>query len=210
MTDTSIDIPNPVAYKLNQKDLDLIWTLNSVEWSWTVVPYISGGIYDRIFENLKQYSKEKLTNWYRLQYFKSPKVLLIQKPGKRVYTKEKAVVDGGHTKLSWDFDDNFKLIQKSSIGYVNSYCGVVKVQLYFYNNSVENAQGYTFGDSSQVIKPFTKLQHKWKDISYKSQYVEFKCMECELPGKLFYNNNNFIIPDEFLTCEEYKMKSIIM
>jgi hypothetical protein len=195
MSDTSIDIPNPIEDKLNEKDYNLIWTLNSVKISWSVIPYVSDGIYDKVLNNIKENKNTKLGDWYRVNHFKSDKVVLLQKPGKRVYTTCKPVI-------------NIKL-NNSDI--VNSYHGVVKLSLYFYLNATDkNLQGFTFGDSNNVIKPFLVFDHKWRMKEFDKNYKIYVCEDCEMIGRHKYKNDeNIIIPEEFYTCEEYKVKNIL-
>jgi hypothetical protein len=180
-----------------QKGSDLIYDLVQVP-EWQPIPYITGGLYDRCISNfLENGNKPALPDddenyeWYKIPHPSNIVSIRLQKPGKKV-------------EETYEYNSYGKEYRKIT--------GVVRLDIYLYASAThEFLQAFSFGDRNNIIKPFKILNHKWGIINKINKYNYWKCEECGLEGKSKISEfKPPIIPNQMLTCEEIKIKDILL
>lgn len=201
---------------INQTKKDLIGLLMEAP-SISPINYISDGIYDRVLTNFTEHAKElnipdhDQYDWNRVPvndlFLK--KTIYLQKPNKEIRQK-------------------IKFFQTKDGRLKNKYnwINVVKLSLYFYRSGTDpKIVAYTFGDryGDRLIKPFKILKHDWEKIKLRlplnkfniianlsSSYIDWECKICGLRGYSNSESELAIIPSNALTCDEVKIRNIII
>jgi hypothetical protein len=183
--------------KIDQKLNDLIYNISLYKDFWCLsIPYVDGGIYDRINENLilNKNNDSILENedWGWVKIYSKHEIYLI-KPSMKNSPNNNTSYSGRNFSLT--SNDYLKIK------------GIVKLRKYIYK-SVKKP-GYTavtYGDSVRVIQPFKIMNHKFsnvKDGVVLDAYSYF-CKKCGMKS----GDGKF--PIEMLNCEEFIMKDIII
>lgn len=195
--------------EINQSKKDLIGLLMEAP---SIVPidYVPNGIYDRVLKNLTEHTKELIIpdndqyDWNRIQvndiWFK--KTICLQKPNKKIRQKLK-----------------FFRSKDGQIKHQYRWINIVKLSLYFYRSGADpKIVAYTFGDryGDRLIKPFKILKHDWCKINKCNalfghpRYIDWECKDCGLRAYSHPNSKFAIMPLHPLTCEEVKIRNIIL
>lgn len=190
--------------QINQNESDdLIYDLSKIP-SWLRIPYVSGGLYDRVINNIRSHSNQPLLlDQEEYQWFRRPsdtynvrskinaKVELI-KPG----IKESELI----------FRYGNKLKNK-----------VTTLTLAFYNSATDiSINGVTWVAESKALKPLKILKHRWEKTGYVRDTALHKCEVCGMEGfGRFYTSNyqrvkSAIMPKYLLTCDQAIIMDIIV
>lgn len=204
-----IDFPPLV---INQTKKDLIGLLMEAP-SISPIEYVSDGVYDRVLNNFIEHAQELNIpdhdeyDWNRIPVNDAfvNKNIYLQKPNKKIRQKLKQYID-----------------KKNKLRGRYNWTNVVKLSLYFYRSGIDpKIVAYTFGDKygDRIIKPFKILKHDWCEtkttmsnikIHINSTYINWECKTCGLSGYSNSTSKFAIIPSDPLTCDEVKIRNIIL
>ena len=184
----------------NESD-DLVYDLSKMP-GWCKIPYISGGLYDRIQENLRQHTNQPLlTEQDEYQWFRRPSSNINNNITTCVELLKPGVKETDYSYIMPRSESN-KLM--------------LPVHLAFYDSATDiNIHAVTWTSTSFAVKPIKILKHDWHKITF-SDVSRYKCTECGLTGSGRFFTANYasvksaICPDRLLTCEQEVVRDIIV
>jgi len=189
------------ATEINQNaSEDLVYNLSCVP-SWMIVPYVAGGLYDRVQENFSKYKHEELLinqeyhRWFRrpstqhINFNLNTRVRLLKPEAKKAKT---------YTEIRKP--ENLEMLD-----------------MVIYDSASDlSISAITWVTSSNIIKPMKIFGHIWEKVKNNRDANMFKCSNCGMIGRgKFYTANHMrvksaICPDKLLTCEEKIIEDIVV
>jgi len=183
----------------NESD-DIIYDLSKMP-NWIAIPYVKGGLYDRIQENISKHSDTPLlVDQDEYQWFRRPSMSMGYLPNLTSLVK---LLKPGATLASVILsDDKYKFI--------------LSIHLAYYDSAVNiSTHAVTWVTPTSVLKPLKILKHRWEKIKWHSDVSRYKCTNCGMlgSGKFFTSNSmrvkSAICPDRLLTCNQEIIREVI-
>lgn len=171
-----------------------------------VIPYVKNGLYDCVAHIFKQTRFDNIdlnnSNWVRLKDNVLHNVLLAKPTGKPTANFININNMSSCGFLSVNYKSYFQIDN------------VARLSLMVYHSKTYNYQAITFGDSKNILKPLKIIDHDWKRIS--GCYIHgavgsiFECSKCGIKGASKAEKGlQIIVPQQFVSCDEYTIMDIL-
>jgi len=188
--------------EINQNESDdLIYDLSNMP-DWCKIPYIVGGLYDRIQKNLREHAEQPL---------------LVQQDEYQWFRRPSSNINNNITTCVELLKPGVKATDYSYTTPRNELNKLIlPVNLVFYDSATDiHIHAATWTSTSFTIKPIKILKHDWHKIMF-GDISRYKCTACGLLGSGRFFSANFtkvksaICPDRLLTCEQEIVRDIIV